>query len=594
MSSISIWVERPRQRTLSITTRTSPDGHEVPELTRANVAQLLFWLWEFDPEAGPEYGGATIPYLLDDLMELLGGGVFAVAYPTDHGKSTLVDADTVISLLLWPEETLNIIIKAAKETAVAAAQACAFKLQRASEYFPYARPLCRWDVQTGLPQVKNGYFIEGCRLRVLGERNRSVYPAGIAEKAVQGMRGRAKLDDLENENTLRSEAATETLRKHVNNSVRNLQKTSGGVVPLWAIFGTPQGANSVMHVVDADLSSSGLRFRSIRRPRVIQDGPHAGQLLFPSTDTKRQMQQGIMDPTAYAIAWELRVPGEGRFEAETAIVQLKDRRFPLLRNEQEVREYLYGRLVEEGHKQVEVGASHSNQVYREAERVVREELALYIGWDPATVGTFALNAIAMLPRTRWLLRLRIDSATSAEQVEQIQQWLVLFPDADVVVERDGQQDAFIDFLRSEEPSVMIVPHTTHGYNKGTRFVGIPSMMAEMQRGVWHFPWVPEDYCKEYLEAILTEIRRWGPISHPHGIPSLWFPWYYDKTTRMGGGTLEEQEQEQAFMADAGVEVYDFVVQSGDGLLRDVHRTPAPQQSASQESWNRRWPSLRRP
>lgn len=595
MSSIEIWVDRPRQRTLSLTTKLSPDGHEVPELTRANVAQMLFWLWEFDPEAGPEHGGATIPYLLDDLLDLLGGGVFAVAYPTDHGKSTLVDADTVISLLLWPEETLNIIIKAAKETAVASAQACAFKLQRASEYFPYARPLCRWDVQTGLPQVKNGYFIEGCRLRTQGERNRSVYPAGIAEKAVQGMRGRAKLDDLENENTLRSEAATETLRKHVNNSVRNLQRESAGVVPLWAIFGTPQGANSVMHVVDADLSSSGLRFKSIRRPRVIQEGPHAGQLLFPSTDTKRQMQQGIMDPTAYAIAWELRVPGEGRFDAEMALTQVKDPRFPLLRNEQELREHLYARLVEEGLKQVQVGHGHTQSVYREAERVIREELAVYIGWDPATVGTFALNAMAMLPRTRWLLRMTIASQTSAEQIELIQQWLVLFPNADVVVERDGQQDAFIDFLRSEQPAAMIIPHTTHGYNKNTRHAGIPAMMAEMQRpGVWHFPWTPEDYCAEYFAAIMAEIRRWGPTSHPHGIPSLWFPWYYDKTTRMGAVSQEEQDQEQVMAADAGVEVHDFVIQSPHRPLRDVLQTPRPQQTASQESWNRRWPSLRRP
>jgi len=586
MTTIEVWVDRPEPRLLSFECGLSPGGHTTPVLTRSNVSQLLYWLWEFDPEAGPEKGGSTIPYLLDDLMELLRGGVFSVAYPTDHGKSTLVDADTVISCLLWPEETLNIVIKGAKETAVASAQACAFKLQRAAEYFPYAMPLCRWDLKTGMPQVKSGFFIEGCRLRQLGERNRSVYPAGIAERAVQGMRGRAKLDDLEDENVLKSEAKSDTLKKQVSNSVRNLQREKPGTVALWAIFGTPQGANSVMYVVDTDLTSVGLRFKTIRRPRVIQSGPYKDQLLFPATDVKRAMQQGIMDPTAYDIAWELKVPGEGRFDTKLALSNILDGRFPLLANENDLKEYVYGRLIEDGQRQVGFEYGDSGQLQRAAQRMVEEELSLYIGWDPATVGTFALCLIAMLPVTRWLIRLRIDSATADEQADQVVEWQYLFPSVMVVVERDGQQDAFIDLLRLKDPAAMIIPHTTHGYNKNTRHSGIPAMMREMLRpNMWHLPWTPEDYCQEYLFRVTEEIRRWGPTAHPHGIPALWFAWYFDRQSR-GSGVSEQQPK------PGEVGVYDFVIDYR-GPLRDVAPTATQKPAtASEESWNRRWPSLR--
>lgn len=583
MNFVEVWVERPKPKLLRFDCTLSSDAHTVPRFTRQNVAGLIYWLFEFDPETGPEEGGSTFPYLLDDLMEMLHGGVFSIAYPTDHGKSTLVDADTVCSLLLWPEETLNIIIKRAVETAIASAQACAFKLLRASDHFPYARPLCRWDVQTGLPQVKAGYFIEGCRLRNLGNRDRSVYPAGIASASVQGMRGRSKLDDLEDENTLKSEAKTDTLRKQVNNSIRNLQQAGPGVVPLWAVLGTAQGAQSVVLVVDEDLSGQGMVFRSIRRPQVIEDGPFKGQFLFPARQVKSKMQQGLMDPAAYDIAYNLKVPGAGRFDAEHALRTVLDPRLPLFANEGQFQEYLYNRLIEDGSRHGQ--GDYSGDIQREAHRMVTEELALYVGWDPATVGTYAMSLLAMLPRTRWLLRLAVDSKTSDEQADDILQWQELFPSVTVVVERDGTQDAFIDILRLKGPGTMIVPHQTHGFNKNTRHAGIPAMMGEMLvPNCWHFPYVPEDYCTDYLARLLREVRRWGPTDHPHAIPALWFPWYFDRSTRMGEEPARRRDGDN-------VEVFDVVLQSRRPM-RDVAPTSLEPRTASQESWARRWPSLR--
>jgi len=585
MGTVEVWVDRPKPRLLVFDCVASPNGHLVPAFTRKNVAQLVYWLWEFDPEAGPLEGGSTIPYLLDDLMLLLAGGVFSVAYPTDHGKSTLVDADTVISLILWPEETLNLIIKAAVETAIASAQGCAFKLTRSAEYFPYAKPLCRWDMQTGMPQVKAGYFIEGCRLRQTGERNRSVYPAGIGSRSVQGMRGRTKIDDVEDENLLKSEAKEDTLRKQINNSVRGLQ--AGQDVALWAIFGTPQGVNSVMNVVQPDLSQAGVVFRVIRRPRLIETGPFKGQLLFPKTETKRAMQEGIMDRTAYNIAWELKLPGEGRYDGERAWKNVIDRELPLIADEAQLKDYLYERTVRDGQRHVGFVYENYGDLARRAHAMVTDELGVYVGWDPAPVGTYALCLEAILPRTRWLLRMIIDSGDSVQQAEQILEWQYLFPSVNVVVERDGQQEAFIDLLRLMDPNVMAVGHTTHGYNKNTRHSGVPGMMGEfLKPGIWHFPYMPEDYLEEYLDVLTREVKRWGPSAHPHGLMALWFPWYYDLHSRM-------EPDDGSKQSDSGeAEVLDVMIGNRRPLQDPLPRAES-QQSPSQASWSRRWPSVRR-
>ncbi len=570
MGTVSVPVDRPQQRILSFDCERTYTGLTAPRFTRGNLAKLIYWLWEFDPEAGPELGGSTIPYLLDDAYLLLQGGIFSVAYPTDYGKSTLVDIDTVCSLLFWPEDTLNLVIKRAADTAVKAAQGCAFRLRRASEHFPYARPLCRWDVNTTLPMVKEGFFIEGCRLRDLGERNRSLYPAGIGAVAIQGMRGRTKLDDLEDENTIKSEARTDTLHKQVNNAVRGLQSDTERA--LWAIFGTPQGAASVMHVVDRDLGSMGTNFRIIRRPRIIQEGPYKGRLLFPARETKYEMQRGIMDAGALQIAYGLVELGAGQYDPQAALSAIQDPELPLLRNENELREYLYERLVQEGMRQVNTGYGVQQQVYSESQRLVQEELAIYAGWDPATVGTFAISLLAVLPRSRWVQRFLMSTATSDEQAEYILEWKAFFPRLMVVVERDGTQDAFIDMMRIKDPSALIIPHTTHGYNKNTRHTGIPGMMRELAKpGAWHLPWAPEDYCTVYFELLLNEIRRWSPVSHPHGIPSLWFSWYFDQSTRMHIATDEREQRVRSSLpgGDLDVSVSDLILSPGAVPLRDV-------------------------
>jgi hypothetical protein len=578
MVTVEIPVDRPRPRLLTFDCEYSSMGFTVPRFTRPNLAKLIYWLWEFDPEAGPELGGSTEPYLLDDAYLLLQGGVFSVAYPTDYGKSTLVDLDTVASLLFWPEDTLNLVVKRSREAACKAAQGIAFKLLRASEHFPYARPLCRWDSRTTMPMVNDGYFIAGCRLRELGERNRSVYPAGIGQRANQGMRGRTKLDDLEDENTLKSDAATDTLHKQVNNAVRGLEGDVDNA--LWAIFGTPQGANSVMHVVDRDLARMGSKFRIIRRPRIIQDGPNKGKLLFPKREIKYEMQRGIMDPGALQIAYGLVEPGAGTYDPLIALKTIPDERFSLPANENQFREYLYQRLVQSA----QGGQYDQNRAVSEASRMVTEELVIYGGWDPATVGTYAISLMAMLPKSRWVLRFEMNSTTSDEQAERLLEWQAFFPSVYFVVERDGTQDAFIDIMRLKDPNAMVLPHTTHGYNKHTRHSGIPAMMREMsQPGVWHLPWVPEDHCVTYFELLLNEIRRWSPTAHPHGIPSLWFSWYYDKQTRI------VESRDDARGSDLDVSVSDVVLFPASQGLRDPLRGPRPPEP--EPRW-RRWPTVR--
>ncbi len=212
----------------------------MPFYSRQNVAILAMWLWHLDLEVTYEQDEAKPrqTYLLDDLCAALQGGVFTVAYPTDYGKSTLIDMSVVMSLVLWPQDTKNTIVKATDDAAAASLKAVYWKLHMASQALPYAAPVCR------------GFFVAGSLLREFGSRDPSVYGAGIADSSLPGRRGRAHFDDLETENTVKSEAKMDTLRKQFNSCVRLIERHDRF---LFLVAGTPQGANSVLFWVNDTL-----------------------------------------------------------------------------------------------------------------------------------------------------------------------------------------------------------------------------------------------------------------------------------------------------------------------------------------------------
>lgn len=555
----------------------------VPEFSRENVIGLAKWLWELDLEKTyrpdhPDFEGAPQEtYLLDDLMMILEGGVFTLAYPTDYGKSTLIEMSCVFSLLFWPKSTSNTIVKANEDASVAAARVCWWKLTRASSCFPYARPLT--GLRQGNPEVKKGFFIQGSELRTFGGRDPSIYPAGIGDSSLPGRRGRAHFDDLETENVVKSEAKMDTLKKQFNSCVRLIQRSKR---MLFLVAGTPQGSNSIMYSIRNDFQSSQIPYKSITRPEFIQEGPHKGKLLWPAAKLKAEIQRQLMDPAAYQIAYGLKPPGSNWYDGESAVEMLKDQTMPFPQNRQEFISWYTGRLYEE--ITPKVGFIPELRFQADADRMVSTMVAatrFYIGWDPASTGTYSLNLLAFAPGRRFILRSLIEAGTPDEQTFVIKQWRRDFPGLTVVLEADATQLAFASILMHVDPQCPWTPHMTHGYNKDSKQIGIPSMMREFMRGDWKLPWVNDVWGEEYFGPLMREVKRWGPVGHPHGLPACWFVWHFEMAA--GGGPIESDN-------DGQNRIFGVTMQPS---MRDPQPSyPGVVRTQSDEAWNRRWPRLR--
>jgi hypothetical protein len=550
----------------------------VPVFNRDSVVKLIRWLWRLDLTVTYDESeeAPTVTYLLDDLMKLLVGGIYTIAYPTDYGKSTLVEMSVVLSLIFWPEDTVNAVIKANEDAAVAAARVCWWKLDFASKILPYCRPMS--GIRQGNPEVKKGFFIEGSELRTFGGRDPSVYPAGIGDSSLPGRRGRAHFDDLETENTVKSEAKMDTLQKQFNSCVRLIQQHARY---LFMVAGTPQGANSLMYAIKDDFKLLGYRYEAIFRPEEIQLGENQGKLLWPKRRVKRDMQKVLMDPSAYKIAYQLTPPGADRYDGERAYEQIRDRNLPYPADENHFRQLLWQRTYERYSPRI--GFSPEFRYESDLRAFADSHTAgtrIYIGWDPATTGTFALHVVVVNPEERYILRSVIDSGTPDEQALLIRRWRHDWPSATVILEKDAQQLAFAHVLMHVDPQCPWAPHQTTGYNKDSKFIGIPTMMQEIMDGRWCIPWQDDDFSTGEFGDLGIEIRRWGPISHPHGIPSIWFVWHFEMAASVGSGQMD--------MDLSGNQEFRVTM---PGTLRDPIQ-PGKPAVADDDPWRVRWPTSR--
>jgi hypothetical protein len=548
----------------------------VPVFTRDAVVKLVRWLWRLDLTItyDQDEEAPTLTYLLDDLMKVLLGGIFTIAYPTDYGKSTLVEMSVVLSLIFWPEDTTNAIIKANEDAAVAAARVCWWKLDMAAQQFSYCRPMS--GMRQGNPEVKKGFFIEGSDLRTFGGRDPSVYPAGIGDSSLPGRRGRAHFDDLETENTVKSEAKMDTLQKQFNSCVRLIQQHARY---LFLVAGTPQGANSLMYMIKEDFKLLGYRYEAIFRPEEIQVGPEIGKLLWPKRRVKRDIQKVLMEPSAYKIAYQLKPPGADRYNGELAYEKIRDRSLPYPVDETHFRQLLWQRVYDRYSPRI--GFSSEFRHDADLSKFAEQRAAgarIYVGWDPATTGTFALHLLCITPDERLILRSVVDSGTPDEQCIVIKRWRQAWPSLFVILEKDAQQLAFAHVLMHIDPQCPWAPHQTTGYNKDSKFVGIPTMMQELQDGMWHIPWQDEEFALYEFEDLCAEIRRWGPISHPHGIPSLWFVWHFE----MSSAVMPEQT---TMDLDGNRDFRVTIPDTPRGPIQPVQ--PA---AADDDPWSVRWPT----
>ncbi|MDA4120155.1 MAG: hypothetical protein OK436_06165, partial [Thaumarchaeota archaeon] len=123
-----------------------------------------------------------------------------------------------------------------------------------------------------------------------------------------------------------------------------------------------------------------------------------------------------------------------------------------------------------------------------------------------------------------------------------------------------------------------------GYNKESKLIGIPGMMREVMQGFWHMPWVNDVHGEEQFGNLLREVGRWGPVSHPHGIPSLWFVWFFEM---QAGGAIKPEDTASSQNKSYPVKIE----QPLDPYQAALKGRPVSEEADT--AWRKRWPSFRR-
>lgn len=514
------------------------------------------------------WGFRLFPWQLEDLVKLLNGGVYALMYATDHGKSMLIEIETVLNLIL-DADARNIIIKINDAAARECAEEIARKLEKASKRYPQVKPVLQWrnDIPHG---IGSGFWVEGANFLDGRNINRSVRCYGLGSRDLQGKRGRTKVDDVETEEEARSEAMRTRLEARLDSVLRTLEAETVTQNGLWAVFGTPQHDHSVYHKLPAKLASTGIPHEIIKRPAILPDGSY----LMPSRAAKIEVHRATMSKQAFASAYELRPLEAKRPTPEQIETLIKHRGMRIPRNQAEMREFVVDELARMG-------------IEPRQQLDLLAELEYFVDWDPATTGEWAGCAIARLQRHTWLLRsFKSAGADVYDQVAHIHGYVELFPDAEIVLEKNAEQKAFKDVYEQVYPDETVELHGTFS-NKNHGNISIPAMMAEMREGYFHIPWADELESEEEFGDFIDEVSTWSMTAHPHIIPAVWFGWHRSKQW--------EQEPRDGTEIPAGLPEVVQVIQQRPMMpvtLRALADAEPELKRRSSEAWSRRHVAVR--
>ena len=454
------------------------------------------WLWGFK----------LTPWQLEDLLKILSGGVYALMYATDHGKSMLIEIAVVLSMIR-DCDTRFIVIKINDSASRECAEEICRKLERASAMYPNVKPLVQWrgDQPHG---IGTGFWVAGANFIDGRNINRSVRCYGLGSRDLQGKRGRTLIDDIETEEEARSAAMRTRLEARLDSVLRTLEADKIDQQGLWAVFGTPQHDNSVYHNLPSKLASTGVKHEIIKRPAFLPDGTY----LMPSRAAKVEIHRATMSKAAFAAAYELKPLEAKRPSPEQIDTLIKHRGMHIPSNAADFKEWLGDELT----KMNLEPRMQSN---------LMAELEFYIGWDPATTGEWASGVIARLQRHTWGLRAHKSAGADVyDQVAHIHAYTLDFPEATIVLEKNAEQKAFKDVYEQVYPDEFVETHGTFG-NKEHGNISIPAMVAEMREGFFHLPWMDDEDSQVEFGDLIAEINSWSMTAHPHIIPAYWFCWH---------------------------------------------------------------------
>ena len=461
------------------------------------------------------WGFRLFPWQLEDVLALLQGGVYALMYATDHGKSMEIEIVAVLALILNSDQRV-IVIKINDAAAQECAEEIARRLEKAADRYPEVKPRVAW--RSEIPHgITKGFWVEGADFLGTRNINRSVRCYGLGSSDLQGKRGLTMIDDIETEKEANSAALRTRLEARLDSVLRTLSADIG----LWALFGTPQHEGSVYHQVPSKLAGSGIPHRIIRRPAILPDGSY----LMPSRGIKVEVHRQTMSKAAFAAAYELKPLAAKRPTPEQIEALVKHRGMHIPANAAEFKDWLSYELQR-------MGLEPRFQIE------LLSQIEYYIGWDPATTGEWAAGVIARLQRHTWGLRAHKSAGADVyDQVQHIHGYAQQFPEAEIVLEKNATQKAFKDVYEQVYPDEFVTMHGTFS-NKEHGLISIPAMVAEMREGFFHIPWQNEEDSQEEFGDLLHEVNSWSMTAHPHIIPAYWFGWHRSNMGEVDSAQLE--------------------------------------------------------
>lgn len=483
-------------------------------------------LTELDAFVQEVWGIKLLSWQLEDLFKFVNGGLFSYSIPTDHGKSMLLEMAACARLVANSNRRV-IVVKindsAAREVTSEVARRMHFISQikeHGGPKYPGTRPMLRWSKgRDGIDPwgIGNGFDIEG---RDYAQRNVNMSFKGYAlgSRDLQGKRGDTLTDDVERQEEADSDAYRHQLRVRVDAVLRTLESNLDA---LWMIVGTPFHADSIYSYVTRALEGVNRPFEQIHRPYRHPDGT----FLWPERAEKVEVHRKTMSKTAFAAAYELTPLRSRSMTAAEIEEKVRDRTLPYISNQKQFWQLLRER-----------GRTHcppwrdmpSWQL--EIEQRLADGLGFYVGWDPATTGDWAITVYACWGEDTYLLRCHLGLGDTWEQLLVVRDYFTSFPDARVVVENNGQQKAFKDLMLQDDvlQFANIIGHGTTKTRKDDSHVGLPAMVERIQEGYFWTPWADEDRAYREFKDFEDELMVYGPTSHPHILPAIWFGWRWHR------------------------------------------------------------------
>lgn len=522
------------------------------------------------------YGFRLDTWQLEDLVRLLSGGIYTVMYPTDFGKSMLIELYVILSLLRNPKRR-KIVVKINQGAADECCSELAKRLHFAATHVcpkcdvahSEVKPLVAW--RGGEPYgVGEGFWVEGAHADGTGDRNtnKSVRCYGIGSRDLQGKRGDTCIDDLERREEAVSVAERARLVSRVGAVTRTLEDYPD---MLWAMFGTPQHEESIYFDLAVRLQDLGVQYAEIHRPLDFVLGTPFGT----RRRQKIEIHRRTMPKSEFAAAYELRPIHSRKLTNEEIERLVKAREAPRFLHERHFYDWLRQRMLSD------------RPEYRDPQTWEREvltrltKLEFYIGWDPAGTGDWASAVIALLGRHVWVLRTYLGTGDAWDQASRIKGYHMEFPSAVVIIEKNGQQKAFKDVFEMACPEATIFGHATFS-NKDSEQVGIPALIKDVREGYLHLPFGDEDWADEEFRDFIIELQRYGPTAHPHIIPAIWFCWYWSRKHEYSDVARAEVEKRQH---DA--EVGEIRIQHPEFATRIAPPRNPELRRRAQAAWGRR-------